>query len=87
MGTMEGGESPNGKLLIIYMLYHFRRGTILMIHENVPGFETEKMKDVAVSYGYGLMSVSVKPMDVGFHVGRPRRSPSPICSCVHVDNL
>ena len=73
MGCGEGGENTNGRLLIIYMLYHFRKGTPLLAHENVPGFETEKMKDTAEQYGYRCVSIWCKPMDVNFHVGRPRK--------------
>ena len=73
MGCGEGGENTNGRLLIIYMLYHFRKGAPLLAHENVPGFETEKMKDTAEQYGYRCVSIWCKPMDVNFHVGRPRK--------------
>ena len=61
MGCGEGGENTNGRLLIIYMLYHFRKGTPLLAHENVPGFETEKMKDTAEQYGYRCVSIWCKP--------------------------
>eukprot|EP00435_Cladocopium_sp_Y103_P019510 s1373_g4.t1 len=73
LGNGEGGENSNGRLLIIYMMYHFRKGTPVLTHENVPGFETDKMKDTAETYGYKCVSVWCKPMDVNFHVGRPRK--------------
>lgn len=76
MGAQEGSESLNGRLLIIYMIYHFKRRTPILIHENVPGFEASKMADVAAGYGYGCITISCRPMDVGFHVGRPRRQPT-----------
>ena len=44
-----------------------------MLHENVLGFETTSMRDFAEEMGYEHVAFSTKPMDVGMHVGRPRK--------------
>ena len=73
MGNLEKGEDQNARLLVIYMMYHFKKKTPILVHENVIGFIATEMSDQATSYGYDTFTIRVKPMDVGFHVGRPRR--------------
>lgn len=73
MGKMDKDESKNCQLLVIYMLYHLKRKTVLLIHENVPGFVSALIQDTAMDFGYGHVQVRCKPMDVGVHIGRPRK--------------
>ena len=73
MGNLEKSEDQNTRLLVIYMMYHFKKKTPILVHENVIGFIATEMSDQAVSFGYDTFTIRVKPMDVGFHVGRPRR--------------
>ena len=39
--TREGRNGPHNKLFVAYVSYHIRRGTKVLIHENVAGFDVE----------------------------------------------
>ena len=73
LGSLEKEESVNAILLCIYMVCCFKQGVPIVLHENVLGFETTSMRDFAEEMGYEHVAFSTKPMDVGMHVGRPRK--------------
>lgn len=73
MGSGKKLEDKTGSLLVIYMMYQFRSGVWIVLHENVEGFITSALTDCAESYGYGHLQIFTRPTDVGFHVGRPRK--------------
>lgn len=73
LGNLDKNEDLNARLLIIYMVFHFKRKTPIVLHENVAGFVAESMSDLAAAHGYAHVKFRCRPMDVGVHVGRPRR--------------
>ena len=73
LGNLQGHEDLNARLLVIYLVYQFNKKVPIVIHENVVGFMSDKMTELAYEFGYDHVSIRCKPKDVGVHVGRPRR--------------
>lgn len=73
LGNMQKTEDENARLLVIYMVYQFKKKTPIVLHENVVGFVSTVMIEEAAKHGYDHHDIRRKPMDVGVHVGRPRR--------------
>ena len=73
LGNGKGHEDLNGRLLVIYMVFQFNKKVAIVLHENVFGFMSEVMVELAFEYGYDHFVIKCKPKDVGIHVGRPRR--------------
>ena len=73
LGNLQGDESVNAILLVIYMVWCFKNGIPLLAHENVKGFEANHMVEFAEACGYVHVAIACKPIDVGVHVGRPRK--------------
>lgn len=73
LGQMEKSEHENGILLVAYFMYHMKMKTAIILHENVKGFEANKLEEIAYGFGYDHVQFQCKPADVGFCVGRPRK--------------
>ena len=73
MGSMEGIEAKTSMHFAIYITYHVKRQTPILLHENVTGFVTNRMAEICAAHGYKHNSLKTHPMDIGVHIGRPRR--------------
>lgn len=73
MGAGEKSESENCIALCIYLNYQFKMQVPVVCHENVLGFDTGIIEEVAAQHNYTHVQISTKPMDVGFYIGRPRK--------------
>lgn len=73
LGNLEKEESQNAILFCIYIIFCFKRGVPIVLHENVRGFPSEILQDIAAEYGYDHVHIKCKPIDVGFFIGRPRK--------------
>ena len=73
MGSMEKEESMNSILLLVWMEFHFRAATPILIHENVSGFMSNLVMDEALKRGYTHQQIRCRPMDVNMAVGRSRK--------------
>ena len=72
MGNMEMEESQNSILLLVWLFWHLKSGTPLLIHENVKNFASTLLEDEAVKLGYDHATFKVRPEDVGIPLGRVR---------------
>ena len=73
LGNLEGEDSENSILLVIWMVFNFRRRTAILTHENVRGFVSQLISDEACKAGYNHVQAKCHPRDVGIPVGRPRK--------------
>ena len=73
LGKLEGEDSENSILLVIWMVFNFRRRTAILTHENVRGFVSQLISDEACKAGYNHVQAKCHPRDVGIPVGRPRK--------------
>ncbi|CAL1158865.1 unnamed protein product [Cladocopium goreaui] len=73
LGNLQKLDDATAMLLVIYMMHNFRKRVWVLVHENVKGFLSDTLTDVAAEYGYDHFQIQCKPMDVGVHVGRPRK--------------
>lgn len=77
LGSHQKNEDMNARLLVIYIVYQFKGKTPIVIHENVLGFVTNEICDLAEQHGYDHFTIRCRPTDVGISVGRPRRWVAP----------
>ena len=73
LGNLEGEDSENSILLVIWMVFNFWRRTAILTHENVRGFVSQLISDEACKAGYNHVQAKCHPRDVGIPVGRPRK--------------
>lgn len=76
LGSLQKEESDNSILLLIWLHFHINRKSPIMLHENVVGFLSQFIIDVAMQAGYRHAQVKTRPSDVGLCVNRQRKLPS-----------
>lgn len=73
-GSLLKQEGGSNKLLLIWVTFHGRRKTPLLIHENVRNFDTEYLVCLLASFGYKLIgTILTTGADCGLVVNNRKR--------------
>ena len=60
LGNLQKLDDATAMLLVIYMMHNFRKRVWVLVHENVKGFLSDTLTDVAAEYGYDHFQIQCK---------------------------